>query len=156
GDRTRRAGSGPGPCGLKTTTQRRCTTHVVHRCDLDSPLPGYTPDRAGGCALHTHRSGSRPIRVLPLPALPLGRAGGGTARSTTNTQVRPTPTGVGHPGATHTDAAVCETEEEYGLTVTPGDLDLVLHRWLPNRCGADIPALPHGGHEWMVYRARVW
>src|SRR5699024_7726545 len=51
-----------------------------------------------------------------------------------------------HPGATHIDAAVCETEEEYGLTVTPGDLDLVLHRWLPNRCGADIPALPHGGH----------
>ena len=61
-----------------------------------------------------------------------------------------------HPGATHTDAAVCETQEEYGLTVTPDGLDLVLHRWLPNRCGADIPALPNGGHEWMVYRARAW
>lgn len=61
-----------------------------------------------------------------------------------------------HPGATHLDAAVRETEEEYGLTVAPSDLELVLHRWLPNRCGADVPALPHGGHEWMVYRARTW
>src|SRR5699024_12335000 len=43
-----------------------------------------------------------------------------------------------HPGATHTDAAVCETQEEYGLTVTPDGLDLMMHRWLAKRCGADM------------------
>ncbi|MGQ4266444.1 NUDIX hydrolase [Nocardiopsis changdeensis] len=60
------------------------------------------------------------------------------------------------PGATHTQAAVRETEEEYGLTVREADMDLVFHRWLPNRCGAHIPAAPRGGHEWAIYRARVW
>src|SRR5690625_2499268 len=60
-----------------------------------------------------------------------------------------------HPGATHTDAAVCETQEEFGLTVIPDGLHLVLHRWLPNGCGADMPALPNGAHWGMVYRARA-
>lgn len=60
-----------------------------------------------------------------------------------------------HPDYTHLDAAIAETREEVGLTVTREDLRRVYIQWHQSRCGADIPH-PSGGHDWQVYVATRW